>query len=298
MKRVSHWLVASTFGIIIFLGEFGCVGEPFSLARASENEAADNVAADNVDKNLKAPEIAWNPVQTDDFPMVNLPIPLNKQPPSALKEPNSIILETCEPDPDEVAVPLNVNNDRECHKVHASAIYADQSGITYMDVNFTWSIENASIARIVGSKDAKHEPSVTLQANYDIFSYANLTGEPKTTLKVCATPKAGWKDNSHPALCRTLPIYAVANMQGSWCFKGEYFTPDPGVDCETLTIEQDGRFLTIESLDHGTIYEKQLDFYYDNLEYRSTQSSYSEMSGIILAGNDVEGSFSAFRLAL
>jgi hypothetical protein len=298
MKRVSHWLVASTFGIIIFLGEFGCVGEPFQAAEASESEVSEDVAAENDDKNLKAPEISWNPGKEIDISAAKHHVPSSKQPPHAFKEPNSIIIETCEPDPDEVAVPLNVEDDKECHKVHASAIHADANGITYMDVNFTWSIEDTSIVKIIGDESAKHGSSINLQANYDIFSYDNLTGEPKTTLKVCVAPKAGWKDNSHPALCRSLPVYAVANMQGSWCFKGDYFASDPGADCQSLTIEQDGRFLTIETHDHGTIYEKQLDFYYDNLEYRSTESSYTTMSGIILAGNDVEGSFSAFRLPL
>ena len=300
MKRKSHYLVASMLGVIIFLGEFGCMlgGDPFTVAEASQSEVSEDVAAENVDKHLKAPELAWNPSKEINISAVKSHIPSTKQPPPAFKEPNSIILETCDPDPDEVAVPLNVEDGKECHKAHAWAIHADAHGITYMDVDFTWSIEDHSIVKIIGDESAKHEPSIELQANYDIFSYDNLTGEPQTTLKVCAVPKAGWKDNSHPALCRSLPVFAVANMEGSWCFEGGYFYPDPGVDCQTLSIEQDGRFLTIESFDHGTIYEKQLDFYYDNLEYRSTKSTYTTMSGLILAGNDVEGSFSAFRLPM
>jgi hypothetical protein len=88
-------------------------------------------------------------------------------------------------------------------------------------------------------------------------------------------------------------------MQGSWCFTGNnLFQPDPGVDCQTLSIEQDGRFLRVDNYGMGTIYEKQMDFYWEDLEFRTINNSGTEIDGLILAGEDQEGSFNAFRFPL
>ncbi len=298
MKRSVHYLVASTLGVIIFFGEFGCLlaGEPFEMESASAAEASESEVTggggEEHDFAIDRPQ-AIRPIHGSFVRM-----PLKNDPASAFDEPNAIILETCEPDPDEVAIPLNVGDGKECHKVHAMAIRAESHGVTKLEADFTWSLADDSVASMTAKQNHPHVSSVILEAKYDIFSGTNLTDEPNTILTVCATPKGGWKDLSHGDLCRSLPVYAVANMEGSWCFQGNSFHPDPGVDCQTLRIEQDGRFLTIEENDHGTIYERQLDFYYDNLEYRTNKSSYLEIEGLILAGNDVEGTFSAFRLPL
>lgn len=298
MKRSAHFLVASTLGVIIFFGEFGCLlaGEPFEMESASASEASESeVTGDGAEEHdfaIDRPQ-AIRPIQGG---LVR--IPLKNDPASVSNEPNAIILETCDPDPDEVAVPLNVDESKECHKVHARAIRAEAHSVTKLEADFTWSINDDSVASFTVVQSHPQVSSVSLEAKYDIFSHPNLTEEPKAILTVCATPKGGWKDSSQSELCRSLPVYAVANMEGSWCFSGKTFYPDPGVDCETLKIKQDGRFLTIAENDHGTIYEEQLDFYYDNLEYRTNKSSYAEIEGLIIAGNDVEGTFSAFRLPL
>ncbi|MDF1497114.1 MAG: hypothetical protein P1P90_03560 [Patescibacteria group bacterium] len=298
---MSHWLVATFFGVIIFVGEFGCVleGEPFTMAEASQNETSGDVATESMDKMPDSTKVSPSLSKNKNFIQSIALVPAVKNPHPLIKEPNSIILETCEPDPDEVAVPLNVEDGKECHKVSAFAIYADSEGITYLDTNFTWSVADESIAKIIGDESAKHNSFVELESHSDIFSSVSLTQEPRTTLTVCVEPKQGWMNKSHPALCRSLPVYAVANMQGSWCFSGNnLFQPDPGVDCQTLSIEQDGRFLRVDNYGQGTIYEKQMDFYWEELEFRTVENSGSEANGLIIAGNDVEGSFSAFRLPL
>lgn len=298
---MSHRLAAVFFGVIIFAGEFGCVleGEPFAMAEATQNEVAGNDAPENMDQIPDLHEISPSLGKNNNFIQNKVKVPVLKDPGLLSKEPNSIILETCEPDPDEVAVPLNVEDGKECHKVRASAIYADSSGITYLDTSFTWSVADESIVMIIGDESAKYDPSIELESHSDIFSSVGLTQEPRTTLTVCVEPKQGWQNKAHPALCRSLPVFTVANMQGSWCFKGNnLFQPDPGVDCQTLTIEQDGRFLRVDNYGLGTIYEKQMDFYWEELEFRTVENSGIEANGLILAGEDIEGSFNAFRLPL
>ncbi|MBD3281188.1 hypothetical protein GF391_00390 [Candidatus Uhrbacteria bacterium] len=298
MKRKAHYLVAATFGVIVFLGEFGCMlaGEPFETANASESEVASANANTAPSISLQDPIIFEN-IQPSAPIMGDLVIvPAKKDPPANQDEPNGIILETCEPDPDEVAVPLNVSEDKECHKVHAQAIYADAMGAVNVEARYSWVLGSEDAVSIVDGSAGSHEQSIELQANYDIFSYNHLTGEPSTILRVCVEPINGWANKAHEPLCRSLPVFAVANMEGSWCFSGNKFQPDPGANCQSLTINQDGRFLTVEGSGQGTIYEKQLDFYYENLGYRTNKSSSTEIEGIILAGNDVEGIFEAFRL--
>lgn len=300
MQRKAHYLVAATFGVIVFLGEFGCMlaGDSFETANASESEISSANANPAPSITVKDPILLESTKPSAPVTGDLVIVPAKKDPPAKPEQPNDITLETCEPDPDEVAVPLNVEDDKQCHKIHAQAIYANTHQVKNVEARYSWVLGSEDAIKIVGGSSASHEQSIELQAKYDIFSYDNLTNEPNTVIRVCVEPLEGWTDKAHAPLCRSLPVYAVANMQGSWCFKGNSFHPDPEVDCQTLTIEQDGRFLTIESYDHGTIYERQLDFYYDNLEYRTDKSSYTEIEGLILAGNDVEGTFSAFRLPL
>lgn len=291
MKRKSHILVAATLGTIIFFGELGCIGEPFELSEAEASGISSDVANSET-----LPSLNYRPAIPVTQKLVVIPI--QKSPSPSTNEPNAIILETCEPDPDEVAVPLNVEDDKECHKVHAFAAFASAHEFIYKDAKFTWTLASDDAVKIVSLPNTKHDESIKLEAKYDIFSYPDLTNEPSTTLQVCAEPIEGWKSPAHKPLCRSLTVRTVANMQGAWCFKGNEFSPDPGTDCEAIRINQDGRFLTIEDDDMGTIYEKQLDFYYNDFEFRTNESTYTEIKGLILAGNDVEGSFEAFRLPL
>ncbi|MBU2565928.1 hypothetical protein KKG46_00005, partial [Patescibacteria group bacterium] len=297
MKRIQHFLLATGIGVLVFASELGCVfdNEPFKLAEAAQN------AEDFQDSKLNnKPELNFDDfvLEENDSETVDAKIPVEDHQKNNPTDPNSIILETCEPDPDEVAVPLNVEEDKECHKVHAQGIFADSNGVSKVAVKYTWSVTDNSVVSIVGYPATKHNSSIVLEAKYDIFSEPNLTQEPSVTVTVCVEPESGWQSATVNSLCRSLPVHVVANMQGSWCFEGDQFTPDHDATCHSLYIQQDGRFLTIGADDHGTIYEKQLDFYYDNLEYRTVESSSYEISGIVLAGEDVEGSFSAFRLPL
>ena len=296
MKRIRHFLLATGIGVLVFAGEFGCVldSEPFTLAEASQDSK--EIQGSQQDGFLKP--VARNLKVAKKSPDVKkIKFPQTNQTGNNPEEPNGIELETCEPDPDEVAVPLNVEEDKQCHKVHAQAIFADSNGVSKVAAKYTWSLTDDSAVSIVGYPVTKNDSSIKLEAKYDIFSEPNLTQEPGTLLTVCVEPESGWQTGAQE-VCRSLPVYTVANMQGAWCFTGDEFTPDQGANCHSLAIEQDGRYLTIETYDHGTVYEKQLDFYYNNLEYRTVESSYTEIRGIVLAGEDVEGEFSAFRLPL
>ncbi|MFZ6015623.1 MAG: hypothetical protein ACOYUZ_04710 [Patescibacteria group bacterium] len=295
MKRFRHTLIATGIGVMVFIGEFGCVlaGEPFDYALPDEAEPENQSAVSGPGR---------SEFYSDRYPIGSKRLDpaysaSGMKAPPKNSEPNSIILETCEPDPDEVAVLLNPADGKECHKVRAQAILAESHGISYVEADFTWKIADPSIVRIKHNSNPLGS-SVELEALSDIFSQEDLTQEPSTNLEVCAIPKGGWKDKNHSGLCRSIPVRAVANMEGSWCFECPQLTPDPGAGCHALTIEQDGRFLTVEIDDQGSIYEKQLVFYYDNLEYRTKQTSSYEMSGMILANEDIEGSFYAFRLPL
>lgn len=292
MKSKSHWLAASVAGVVIFFGEFGCLLDSNSQNTAAESQEQSSV---NTNDYLNVRSISKDKIVIyhDKTNPVSMVVPHH-----SAKEINAILLTGCEREPDEIVVPLNVDKQKTCHKVKAEAIHADSDGVAYLEADYFWSIDDASVVQMVGGKAIAEQPSIVLEALHDIYSGEDLTEEPRTMLTVCATPKGGWQDPNHPPLCRSVPVYAVANMEGSWCFEGNTITPDKNSDCHAVYIWQDGRFLTIETGENGTIYEKQLDFWYEGLNYRSVQSTTSQMWGIVAAGEDMMGTFSAFRLPL
>ncbi len=293
MKSKLYWLVASAISVAVFFSEFGCLfyTDDQNTIKASQTQA-DN---ENIGQKIK-PIITFtgnNLLNISENHPISVKFPIVPK-----KEINAILITSCEREPDEIAVPLNVGKNKSCHKVTAEAIYAGPKGIIYLEADFVWDIQDPSIVRIIDQKQDSKKSFIELEASRDIFSSAGLTAEPETQLSICVTPKNGWQDPNHIPLCRSLPVYAVANMEGSWCFTGKEFTSDPGVDCETISISQDGRFLSLNSRGSGVIYEKQMDFYIDNMGYRTIENTGIQIEGIVLAGEDVEGTFSAFRLPL
>jgi hypothetical protein len=293
MNSHMRWLFASVVGSVVFFGEFGCLLDSAEqhTAEASQRQTDEGLIIPAIDPLKNFVPLDAGAADIDQA----LP---TKFPALPVKEMNTILISGCEREPDEIPVPINVADHNKCHKISAEAYYAGSKGIVAIKADFTWKIDDATIVKISSESHSPLISTVVLEASTSIFSESDLTAEPRTTLTVCATPKHGWQNANTKPLCRSLPVFAVANMEGSWCFTGKEFIPDPGVDCEALTIKQDGRFLSIANRGDGTIYEKQINIFIDNLGYRTNENTGIEISGIILAGEDVEGTFSAFRLPL
>lgn len=209
--------------------------------------------------------------------------------------PNAILLATCESEPDEVAVPLNAFDDRYCDAVQAFAYRADEEGAYEVSANYYWSVADASIAQILPLPGQEHSNVQRPSVAYDILWTEDQAQEPETSVTVCVEPKGGWPPG-HPALCRSLPLFAVVNLDGTWCFSGETFE----TDCDTWTVRQDGRYLKVDSNGIGTVYGKSVTFYKLNLFYQATLVSHDSMVGQVQDAYTDEnlGSWSAWKLPL
>ncbi|MDD5437571.1 MAG: hypothetical protein PHC70_00270 [Patescibacteria group bacterium] len=211
--------------------------------------------------------------------------------------PNAILLATCESEPDEVAVPLNAFDDRFCDTVQAFAYRADAEGAYEVSANYYWSVADESVAQILPLPGKEHGGVQRPSVAYDILWAEDQAQEPQTSITVCVEPKNGWPPG-HPALCRSLPLFAVVNLDGAWCFSGATFQSD----CDDQSIVQDGRFLKVGADGQGTIYGKDVTFYGGNMEffYQAVLSSHDAMSGIVRDAytDDELGSWSAWKLPL
>lgn len=209
--------------------------------------------------------------------------------------PNAILLATCESEPDEVAVPLNAFDERFCDTVQAFAYRADEEGAYEVLANYSWSIADQTIAQLLPLPGKEHAGVQRPSVAYDILWTQDQAQEPETTITVCVEPKSGWPPGT-PPLCRTLPLLAVVNLDGAWCFSGETFE----TDCDTWTIRQDGRFLKVEDNGIGTVYGKSVTFYKLNLFFQATLISHDSMIGQVQDAYTHEnlGSWSAWKLPL
>lgn len=212
--------------------------------------------------------------------------------------PNAILIATCESEPDEVAVPLNAFENRFCDTIQAIAYRADDEGAYEVSANYTWSIADPSVAQILPLPGQEHAGLQRPMANLDIFWVSGQAHEPSTSITVCAEPKGGWPSSNHPPLCRTLPLFDIVNVDGSWCFSGATFQSD----CDAWYIKQDGRFLAVGSDGKGTVYGKEIAFYGGQMEffYQAALSTHDAMSGTVRDAytNDELGYWQAWRLPL
>lgn len=224
--------------------------------------------------------------------MADIPLALDKD-----DEPTGIFFATCESEPDEVAVPLNAFKDRYCDTVQAVAYRTDDEGAYPVSATYDWSISDPTVAQLLPLPGHEHKGVQRPTSLYDIFWASDQAAEPKTVITVCATPKGGWPLSNHPPLCRSLPLFAVVNLDGAWCFSGATFQ----TDCDTRLIRQDGRFLEVGG-GKGTVDGKEVVFYGSGMEflYQAVLSTHENMAGTVRDAYtyDELGSWQAWRLPL
>jgi len=316
MKR---WLLATGIGVSIICTEIGCGGEPFEAAANTNEEPArfnggqpelkapihsSDVADAAVDR--KAPEKSQPGLQATGEIGNLRPVQDAADGTDGSDEPdespNAILIATCESEPDEVAVPLNAPDHRYCDTVQAVAYRADDEGAYGVSATYDWSIADQNVASIVSLPGGEHKGVQRPVVSNDMFTAANHSQEPETTVTVCAQPPAGWKESDHAPLCRTLPLRAVVNLDAAWCFSGVTFDPDPGADCTGITVKQDGRYLNLGADGIGSIYGKDVHFYMGDYYYHATLADRENMSGTVHETETVEhaviGTWQAWRLPL
>jgi len=318
MKR---WLLAVGIGTSIICTEIGCIGAPFESANRLEPQQESAIVlnerprADLPLRNADGKDAAADHdggsgaqarknLQPSD--KVRRPQPVAQDASDESDEPdespNAILIVTCESEPDEIAVPLNALDNRYCDKIQAKAYRADEEGAYEVTATYDWSIADQQVACIVPLPGHEHKSVQRPSVLNDMFTAADHSHEPETTVTVCAQPPGGWKETDHAPLCRTLPLRAVVNLDAAWCFSGPTFQPDPGVDCQALLIEQDGRYLYVGPDGNGSVFGADVHFYMGDYYYHATLSDREHMSGTVQETETDEkaelGTWQAWRLPL
>lgn len=191
--------------------------------------------------------------------------------------PNGIFIATCESEPNEVAVPLNALDDRYCDTVQAVAYRSDDEGSYPVSAIYTWSVGDKTIADIYSVPGKEHSGVQRPSVMYDLFSTADGIFEPETSVKVCVTPLVGWPDANQAPLCRTLPLRAVVNLDGAWCFSGTTFDGQ----CDARLIVQDGRELLVDHDGVGAINMRHVYFHKEPWLYEGILDASWRMHGIV-----------------
>jgi len=210
--------------------------------------------------------------------------------------PSGLLIATCDSEPDEVAVPLKAGQGRFCDTVQAVAYRQDNSGSYAVHADFTWEIADASLAFFLPPSYGSGKSSRRLGVLYDLFSSADAWVEPQTKLTVCAVPPVGASQWYDP-LCSQLPIRAVVNVEGVWCFSGATFKND----CLDVTFGQDGRNLFVDNsiLSQGRVWARSINFARDDFAYDGVLDSSDFIYGVVRKSGEQEvwGTWTASRVS-
>ncbi len=208
--------------------------------------------------------------------------------------PTAILISTCESEPDEVAVAWPSHGYHFCETIQAVAYRADEEGAYGVSTKYSWQMHDDQVAVFANEPEYEHKGLRHVMAKRDIF-WPESEQEPETEFTVCVEPLGGWPPGYGP-LCRALPIKAVVNVYGPWCFSGATFQ----TDCDFIQVIQDGRYLTIEPDGQGSIWGKEIHFYLNGLFYQATLSDADNMQGTVTDPSEqqVLGSWSAYKYTM
>jgi len=192
----------------------------------------------------------------------------------------------------EFLIPYN-NYDDQCNSIFARTESVNTGKGSFISAEYQWQAKNPDLVVISDSIYSGDSSGKSFDVLRDMITDSVLDKEPSTTIQICAYPKL--KD--FEPICRQIILRSIVNFEGTWCFQGASFVPDLNADCQALKIEQQGRRLFLEDGSQGEINEKQVDFFFNDYEYRAFLDDHAEIStGQVIVGNDLEGYFSAFRL--
>jgi len=212
--------------------------------------------------------------------------------------PTGLLIATCESEPPEIALPLDAADGKYCATVQPTAYREDDSGSHEVFADYTWQITDTSVAAFAAPPYGPGGCVRQLTAQYDAFSSPGDTWEePQTALLVCAVPREG-SAAQYPALCRTLPVRAVVNLESAWCFSGTSFQGS----CDAMVIRQDGRYLYLDEWGawNGEVKARSVTFSRGGYAYEGVLDSEEFMYGIVRqsGSQDVMGTWSAWKLPL
>lgn len=213
--------------------------------------------------------------------------------------PTDIIIATCESDPTEVAVPLNADDGKFCDTVQIYPYRSDDNGSYGVSgAVIEWVLPQNDVALFSAPAYGPGGNVRKLAALTDAFWSSDKWDEPETLLTVCAKPPTAYPAAFQP-ICRSLPVRATINAEGSWCFSGETFQGD----CHDVEIRQDGRELHVDDdvLADGQLLVRSVTFNRDNdYIYDGILDSHDYMYGIVrLNGHtDVLGTWTAWKLPM
>lgn len=292
-------LMAAMASVVFF---WGCV-----MSVDETSKAVGNAVGGEVDAGFQSDEASNHSQKDEDAGIVSLKVighaggkigDFHQANDDQSQIPNRLDLATCDSKPIEIAVPLNVSDEKSCDVVTAAAMRITAADSYNVNADYSWEIADESIAMIpepfYPGSDSIRRPV----AMYDLFSpQGNGSFEPHTVLTVCALPPDASGIWFEP-LCRGIPVQNVVNIEGAWCFSGKTFD----AYCTDLQILQDGRDLYIGSsnMPRGRVFSRDVRFGHGVYEYEGVLDSGDSMYGIVMmvGSDEVLGTWSAWRLPL
>ncbi|MBI5655138.1 hypothetical protein HZC53_05825 [Candidatus Uhrbacteria bacterium] len=213
--------------------------------------------------------------------------------------PTNLLFVTCESGPTEVAVPLNAEDGKFCDTVQIYPYRSDDNGSYGVSGSLiTWDLPEDGVAQFLGQGYGPGGSVRRLVSLTDAFWSSDKWDEPETLLTACVKPPAATPHAFAP-ICRSLPVRAIINIEGAWCFNGATFQGD----CHDVEIRQDGRELYVDDdvLADGQLLVRNVTFNRDNdYIYDGILDSHEYMYGIVRMNGytDVLGTWTAWKLPL